>query len=206
MKRIAIIILLFAGNMLYAEDKISAGLTTGYQYDTGMLSDKGGLQAEFQQNISIGVIIKLDMGRLFLRSGIEYSYPFAKGDIKNSSAGDVEETAIAFLEAPIYGGINLSLRDFGAFYLGGGGSYIFGSGYVETSDKKEKISEQLFGYGIIAGIESEIYSDASFMFEWEYVTARCSPVASRDGLYDNYSIDYSGCRVRMGVMYHFSRY
>jgi len=206
MKRIVVIFLIFTANMLYAEDKFSVGLTGGYQYDVGMLSEKSGIQADVQQNISAGLVLKVDMSRLFIRSGAEYSYPFSKGQITNSSAGNVLETEIIITEVPLYAGINLPIRDFGLFYMGGGGSYIFGSGHVKTSSGNEKINEQLFGWGLIAGIESEIYSDASLLLEWEYMAARSSPVASTSPAYEDYCIDYSGYRVRFGVIYHFRKY
>lgn len=206
MKKIIIILLLFTANILYAEDKLSAGGTFGYQYDAGMLSEKMGIQGKVQQNVSTGIVIKLDINRIFLRTGIEYSYPLQKGKISYySTTGLVEGTAISFMEAPVYAGINLVIRDLGAFYMGGGGSYIFGSGYVKTSTGKKKINEQLFGYGMIAGIQYEIYSNASLLFEWEYMAARTSPVASTSGTYDDYSIDYSGQRIRFGAIYHFNR-
>lgn len=205
MKKIISILMLFAANILYAEDKLSAGLTAGYQYDTGMLSEKAGIQAKVQHNISAGLVLKLDMSRIFLRTGVEYSYPFQKGEIENSSAGFVEGTAISFIEAPVYAGINLVLRDFGAFYMGGGISYIFGLGNVDTSSGDKKIREQVSGYGMIAGIQSEIYSNASILFEWEYMAARTSPVTSTAGVYDDYCIDYSGSRLRFGIIYHFNR-
>jgi len=207
MKRIIVIILIFITNSLYSEDRLSAGLTAGYQYDVGMLSEKRSIQAQVQHNISAGVIFKLDMSRVFLRSGAEYSYPFDKGVIVNGSAGDILETELKFIEVPVYGGINLPIRDFGVFYLGGGGSYIFGMGHVAASAGNKDISEQLFGFGFLAGIESEIYSEASLIFEWEYMAARSAPVASTGaGSYDDYSIDYSGHRIRFGVIYHFGRY
>ncbi len=205
MKKFYIIILLFAANMLLAEDRFSAGVTVGYQYDTGMLSDRGSMQGKVQHNVSSGVLLKLDISRFFLRTGAEYSYPFPKGKISSSSAGFVKETSLSFIEAPVYGGINFAIRDFGALYMGGGGSYIFGSGNVKTASGKKKVSEQIFGYGMIAGIQSEIYSNASLLFEWEYMSARTSPVASTGGTYDDYSVDYSGQRFRLGVIYHFNR-
>jgi len=207
MKRFCVIILIFIAGNLSAEDRFSAGLTAGYQYDAGMLSGRSGVQGKVQHNISAGAVIKLDMSRVFLRTGFEYSYPFDKGVIADGTAGDVLGTEISFFEVPVYGGINLPIRDFGNFYIGGGGSYIFGTGHVKTSAGNADINEQLFGYGILAGIESEIYSDASLLFEWEYMAARSSPVASTGaGTYDDYSIDYSGSRIRFGVIYHFGRY
>ena len=207
MKRIFVIILIFAANAIYGEDRLSAGLTAGYQYDVGMLSERSGVQGQVQHNISAGAVLKLDMSGVFLRTGMEYSYPFDKGVIVNGTAGDVLETEVVFIEVPVYGGINLPIRDFGAFYIGGGGSYIFGTGHVKTTAGNVNINEQLFGFGILAGIESEIYSDASLIFELEYMAARSSPVASTGaGTYDDYSIDYSGSRIRFGVIYHFNRY
>lgn len=207
MKKIIITLLLLVSADLYSDDRISAGITAGYQYDAGMLAGKGGIQAQVQNNVSAGAVLKLDISGLFLRSGAEYSYPFDDGVILGGSGGDVLETSAAFIEVPVYGGINLAIRDFGAFYIGGGGSYIFGSGHVKTASGNVTISEQLFGYGLIAGIESEIYGNASIMLEWEYLAARSAPVASTGaGAYDDYSIDYSGHRVRFGVLYHFNRY
>lgn len=206
MKKIIVILLMLSGNMLYSDDKFSVGLTAGYQYDVGMLSEKPGVQSDVQQNISAGLLLKLDMSRLFFRSGIEYSYPFEKGKIAGNSAGEIKKTSIVFTEVPVYAGISLPLRDFGAFYLGGGGSYIFGSGHLKTESDNVRISEQLFGYGLIAGIEYEIYSNASFVFEWEYMAAKSSPVASFSGSYDDYCVDYTGQRIRFGIVYNFSRY
>ncbi len=207
MKKIIFVIaafLLIQGTLL-AEGKISAGVTAGYQYDTGNLSDKSGVEADTEQNLSIGAAFKLDMGFLFFRSGCEYSYPVEKGRVYNRYTGDMIETSLSFYEVPVYAGLNLPVRGYGFFYLGGGGSYIFGTGYVKT-DRKYSISEQLFGFGFLAGIESEIYNDASFIFEWEYMAARSSPVASASGVYDDYCIDYTGNRFRFGVIYHFNRY
>lgn len=206
MKKIIIILLLFTASLIYAEDRFSAGITAGYQYDAGMLSEKAGVQGKVQHNVTTGLVLKLDISRLFLRTGVEYSYPFQKGKIScSSTTGCIEETAISFIEVPVYAGANLVIRDFGAFYMGAGGSYIFGSGNVKTSSGKEKINEQLFGYGMIAGIQYEIYSNASLLFEWEYMAARTSPVASTNGTYNDYSIDYSGQRIRIGAIYHFNR-
>lgn len=196
---------LMAQGALVADGKISAGITAGYQYDTGNLSDKSGVDADTEQNLSIGAAFKLDMGFLFFRSGCEYSHPVEKGRVYNRYTGDMIETSLSFYEVPVYAGLNLPVRGYGFFYLGGGGSYIFGTGYVKT-DKKNRISEQLFGFGFLAGVESEIYNDASFIFEWEYMAARSSPVASASGVYDDYCIDYTGNRFRFGVIYHFNRY
>jgi hypothetical protein len=207
MKKIFFIIaaVLLAQGTLMAEGKISGGITAGYQHDTGNLSEKGGVNADVEQNLSAGAVFKLDMGFLFFRSGCEYSHPVEKGRFYNRYTGGMVETALSFYEVPVYAGLNLPVRGYGFFYLGGGGSYIFGTGYVET-DRKNDISEQLFGYGFLAGGESEIYNDASFIFEWEYMSASSSPVASVSGVYDDYCIDYTGNRFRIGIIYHFNRY
>ncbi len=207
MKIFLTIILLLITGLLFAEDKFSAGVSLGYQHDVGMISERPGIQGDAQQNASAGIVIKLDMGRLFLRSGVEYSYPVETGAVESGGTILLNKTAITFAEVPVYVGINISIRDFGAFYMGGGGSYIFGTGHIKTTAGDVKINEQLFGYGLLAGIETEIYSNASLLFEWEYMTARSSPVASVYGTgYDDYPIDYSGHRVRFGVIYHFNRY
>lgn len=207
MKRSILIIItvLLAQNALMAGGKISAGVSAGYQYDAGNFSERGGVNADIGHNLSAGGVLKFDMGFIFFRSGCEYSYPVEKGKIDDGSAGDVKVTSLSFYEVPVYCGINLPVRGFGFFYLGGGGSYIFGTGYVKTATRN-KISEQLFGWGFLAGIESEVYSDASVIFEWEYLAARSSPVASASGSYDDYCADYSGNRFRFGVIYHFNRY
>lgn len=206
MKRLLIIIIIFIPwvKLHSVPGKLSAGITAGYQYDTGNLSDKGG-NPDTGDNLSIGAALKLDMGLLFFRSGVEYSHPVEKGEYDDGSAGDVTETSLSFYEVPVYIGINLPVRGFGFFYLGGGGSYIFGTGYVEAGSR-ENINEQLFGWGFLAGIEAEIYSGAAMIFEWEYMAARSSPVASASGTYDDFSADYTGNRFRFGVIYHFNRY
>lgn len=207
MKKVIFLILLMLPCMLSAGDKLSAGLTAGYQNDVGMLSDRRGVQADAQQNISAGLVLKLDMSKIFIRTGAEYSYPFDKGRFPDGSAGNVTGTEISFTEVPVYAGINLCIRDFGNFYIGGGGSYIFGTGKIRTVSGDANINEQLFGYGLIAGLEYEIYNNASFIFEWEYMAVRSSPAASSGaGTYNDFCVDYSGHRIRFGVIYHFSRY
>jgi len=207
MKKLFFIItaLLLAQSSLSAEGKMSAGLTVGYQYDTGNLTDKAGRDAEYGQNFSAGGVFKFDMGFIFFRSGCEYSYPAEKGEIASGYTGETVKSSLAFAEVPVYIGLNLPVRGYGFFYLGGGGLYIFAFGEIET-DKKNDINEQLFGWGFLAGVESEIYNDASFIFEWEYMAAGSAPVASVSGVYNDYCADYSGSRFRFGVIYHFNRY
>lgn len=191
---------------LFAAGRISGGIYTGYQYDTGNLSEKN-VVADLQQNVAVGALLKIDLGFLFFRTGADYSCPVEKGRFSGESAGDVLETEISFIEAPLYAGFNIPVRDYGQFYMGGGGSYIFGMGSIKTSSGRESINEQLFGYGFITGIESEISADISIFFEWEYMSAASSPVAATGtGTYDDYYIDYTGSRYRFGFLYHFNRY
>lgn len=206
MKKYFIILLIFLSSHLHADDRFSAGLTFGYQQDVGMLSEKNIIRGNIQNNMSAGMALKLDLSIFFVRTGAEYSHPVKKGVIVNSTAGAITGTALSFIEAPLYFGINLPLKDFGSLYIGGGGSYIFGMGSVKTSAGEASVSEQLFGYGMLAGIEYEIYSNASFIFEWEYMTARSSPLASTGaGTYDDYYADYTGQRIRFGAVYHFNK-
>ncbi len=185
---------------------ISGGLYLGYQYDVGNLSGKP-VWADRQQNVSAGAMIKIDLGFLFFRSGADFSYPAESGALNNGSAGSVTGTDASFTEVPVYAGINIPVRDYGMFYMGAGGSYIFGTGNITTTSGRESINEQLFGYGFIAGIESAVTADFSLFLEWEYMTVSSSPVASTGaGPYDDYYMDYTGSRYRLGVMYHFNRY
>lgn len=189
---------------LYSQERVSAGVTAGYHYDAGNFSGKQNFDGTVQQNISAGAVFKLDFNFIFLRSGAEFSYPFIKGKY----GGNIDTTDVYFVEVPLYAGLNLPIRNFGAFYMGAGGSYIFGSGDIKTSSGKVDISEQLFGYGFIAGIESEIHNSLSFIMEWGYVSAKSSPLAVFDptDLYDDYYIDFTGHRIRAGFLYHFSSY
>ncbi|HOQ11991.1 MAG TPA: hypothetical protein PK104_06485 [Spirochaetota bacterium] len=203
-KLIYIILFIFINQVLLASGKVSGGITIGYQNDVGNFDEKSGASVDYQNNLSLGGIFKFDMGFVFFRSGVEYSYPIEKGKIRDGSIGNLEYTKIIFWEVPVYGGLNLTIRDYGSLYFGGGGSYIFGYGYVEGASKN-KIDTQLFGTGFIAGIESEIFNDMSFLVEWEYMSVRSSPVAST-GTYKDVTIDYSGNRFRIGCIYHFNRY
>lgn len=201
-----ILLLLLCSLPVSAAGTISGGLYLGYQYDVGNLSEKP-LDADLQQNVAIGGLLRIDLGMLFFRTGADCSYPAEKGRVINGTGGDVTGTRAWFVEVPVYAGIDIPVRDFGMFYMGGGGSYIFGMGSVATVSGNEKINEQLFGWGFIAGIESVITGDVSLFLEWEYVTVSSSPVAaSGAGTYDDYYIDYTGSRYRLGVMYHFNRY
>ncbi len=189
---------------LSASGKISAGGSFGYQSDAGGFSKKSGTVADSQDNVSIGGIFKFDMEFIFFRTGVEYSRPIERGKIREGTLGDIEYTKIIFWEVPVYGGLSLKIRDYGSLYFGGGGSYIFGTGYVEGTSKN-KINEQLFGNGFILGIESEIFNDMSLILEWEYISTMSSPVAA-SASYNDVCIDYSGSRYRVGVIYHFNRY
>ncbi|HPS59374.1 MAG TPA: outer membrane beta-barrel protein [Spirochaetota bacterium] len=190
----------------FSAGTISGGLYLGYQYDVGNLSEKP-LDADLQQNVAAGALLRIDLGILFFRTGADFSYPAEKGHITNSTGGNVTGTEAWFVEVPVYAGIDIPVRDYGMFYMGAGGSYIFGMGSVAASSGSEKINEQLFGWGFIAGIESVINSDVSLFLEWEYMIVSSSPVAaSGAGAYDDYYIDYTGSRYRLGVMYHFNRY
>lgn len=206
LKIILLVALVVSPLPLLSAGRISGGLYLGYQYDVGNLYEKP-LMAGFQQNVAAGGMFKIDLGLLFFRTGADFSYPAEKGRILKGSAGDVTGTEIWFVEVPVYGGINIPVRDYGLFYMGGGGSYIFGMGDVAVSTGDKKINEQLFGWGFIAGIESVVTADISLFLEWEYMKVSSSPVASTGaGTYNDFSIDYTGSRYRLGVMYHFNRY
>lgn len=199
-------LLLLCGMPVFSAGTISGGLYLGYQYDAGNLSEKP-IDADIQHNIAAGALLRIDLGILFFRTGADFSYPAEKGRIVNGSAGNITGTEVSFVEVPVYAGIDIPVRDYGLFYMGAGGSYIFGMGSVATLSGSENINEQLFGWGFIAGIESVINSDVSLFFEWEYMTVSSSPVASSGpAAYDNYYIDYTGSRLRLGVMYHLNRY
>jgi len=205
MKRLIIIVFFILPVLsmpAFAAGRISGGLYAGYQYDVGALnSDNSAI--DLQQNLAAGAMIKIDITFLFFRTGADFSYPVEYG----RTGGNVTRTRSYFIEVPAYAGFNIPVRNFGLFYMGGGGSYIFGMGNIKTKAGSVDINEQLFGYGFLSGIESEISADVSFFFEWEYMTVRSSPVASSvaSGPRD-YCIDYSGNRFRLGFMYHFNRY
>lgn len=185
-----------------AAGRISGGLYAGYQYDVCGLSNRD-IGVDLQQNVALGGMLKIDIGFLFFRTGADFSYPVEAG----TTAGNVEKTKTYFIEVPVYAGLNIPVRNYGLFYMGGGGSYIFGMGKIDTASDSVSISEQLFGYGFIAGIESAITSDVSFFLEWEYMTAISSPVAASAAAGpEDFRMDYSGNRIRLGVMYHFNRY
>lgn len=188
---------------LFSGERISAGAYAGYHYDAGNFSSSKVIDKTVQQNIAAGAIFKTDFSFIFFRTGLEISYPFIKGDYGDN----IHKTAVSYLEVPLYAGIVLPVRNYGSVYMGGGGSYLFGYGNIKTSSSKVKISEQLFGYGMIAGLETEIYSRVSFFMEWAYVASKSSPVAAFDAsnAYSDYYVDFTGHRLRAGFLYHFSR-
>ena len=107
---------------LYSQERVSAGIIAGYHYDAGNFSGKQNFDGTVQQNISAGAVFKLDFNFIFLRSGVEFSYPFIKGKY----GGDIKSTEVYFSEVPLYAGLNLPIMNIGAFYMGEGGAYIFG--------------------------------------------------------------------------------
>lgn len=189
---------------LASEERISAGMTAGYHYDAGNFVSRQGVHRTVQQNISAGAVFKIDFNCIFFRSGLDISYPFVKGKY----GGDIGKTKVSYLEVPLYIGIVFPIRNYGSVYMGGGGSYLFGFGDIKTSTGNVKISEQLFGYGMITGLETEINSRVSFIMEWGYVVSKSSPVAASDSSdpYNDYYVDFTGNRIRAGFLYHFSRY
>ncbi len=196
----SILYITFSAVPLFAQ--VKTGITAGYQYDVGNMNDRRGIEGDVQQNAAPGVLFKLDMSAFFIRTGAEFSYPFEKGRV-SSSVYNIEQTVVYFIEVPVYAGLRFPIRDFGEIYIGGGGSYIFSMGRVKTSSGRETLSEQLFGFGIIAGLEYSLFVDVTLLFEWEYLSCTGSPAASSGATYDDYTVDYSGSRFRMGLTYRF---
>jgi len=176
------------------------GLTGGYHYDVGRMNEKKGIEGDVQQNVALGALFKIDLGPMFARSGVDFSYPFEKGRV-SASVYDIEKTAVYFTEVPLYAGLRFPIRDFGEVYLGGGGAYVFSSGEIKTSAGDVSVSEQLFGFGIIGGIQYDLSSTVYFVLEWEYISLSGVPLVSTGGTYKDYSFDYGGSRVRIGAAY-----
>ena len=101
---------MLCGMPLFPAGTISGGLYLGYQYDVGNLSEKP-VDYDLQQNVAIGGMLRIDLGMLFFRTGADFSYPFEKGRIRNSSAGDVTKTEVWFIEVPVYAGLDIPVRD-----------------------------------------------------------------------------------------------
>jgi len=201
-KKIIITALLIMPVPAFSAGLISGGFYLGYQYDAGSLSEKD-TAGKIQQNVSAGALLRIDLALLFFRTGADFSYPAVSG----TTSGNVEKTASYFVEVPVYGGLNIPLRNYGHFYMGGGGSYIFAMGSIETASGTVDINEQLFGWGFITGVETDFTADLSLFFEWEYVIAKSSPVAESVAAGpEDFSMDYSGSRYRIGVVYRLSRY
>ena len=194
----------------FAQRYFGVGIHIGGQHDVGDLTTfYPTAQTEPQNSVIFGVAIRLSVPFFFIRTGGDASFTFDKGKVLEDQATvGVNEYNVQYTMLPLYAGLQFPLGDRGAFYLGGGVSYFYGTGSVKLSDNSSQdINATAFGAGFLAGMQLHVTSSFSLYMEWIYVDARSKPVITTTGTYNanNYKdlfIDYSGHRIMIGVMYY----
>lgn len=206
------LLIFFIGIHTYAfgQRYFGVGIHIGGQHDVGDITTfYPDAQTEPQNSVIFGVAIRLSVPFFFIRTGGDASFTINKGKVLEDHATvGVNEYNVQYTMLPLYAGLQFPLRDRGAFYLGGGVSYFYGTGSVILSNgTSEDIDATAFGAGFLAGMQLHITSSFSLYMEWMYVDARSKPVITTTGTYNpnNYKdlfIDYSGHRIIIGVMYY----
>ncbi len=195
---------------VFAQRYFGVGIHVGGQHDVGDLTSfYPDAQTDPQNSVLFGVAIRLSIPFFFIRTGGDASFTINKGKVlDNQATVGVDAYNVQYTMLPLYAGLQFPLRDRGAFYLGGGVSYFYGTGSVKlSSGVSEDINATAFGAGFLAGMQLYVTSSFSLYMEWVYVEARSKPVITTTGTYNasNYKdlfIDYSGHRILLGVMYY----
>ncbi len=187
-----------------ARDFIGFGIHSGLQYDVGNLGAMNNIDYIGQHSAIAGISIKIDSTPFFFRAGADRSIMIAKGKVLNSSAGKLQELKIEYTSIPTYAGLNFKIRERGKFYIGFGDVYIVGSGKIKTTDREENINKNVFGLGILTGIQLRVGINTKVYAEWEYISAKTEPVVniSTGNSYKDFSIDFTGHRIHFGFSYY----
>ena len=190
--------------LLYGRDNIGIALHTGMHYDVGNLSALPGAQITPQINIIVGTKVKADIWFAFVQLGIQQSFLASEGRVINDSWGTLKKTSIQYMSFPLYGGLNFPVRDRGTFYIGVGGAWILGSGYIQTATSKKNLNQVIFSHGFMTGMQIRLWKRIGLYFEWEYLYARTGPVINTDSAHNwkDFSADFSGHRFHCGVFYY----
>ncbi len=187
-----------------ANDNIGLAAHLGLQYDVGNLSSLPGAQVSPQINVILGARVKTDIRFAFIQLGLEQSFLASEGEILNNSYGGLRKTSIQYLAFPLYGGLNFPLRDRGKFYIGAGGAWMIGSGYVKSTTEKKNLRKIVFSHGLTAGVQIRLTRDFGLYLDWELLYGDTGPVIDIDPAHDwkNFAVDYSGNRFHCGVFYY----
>lgn len=190
-----------------AEQYFGIGFHMGMQHDVGNISSYNSkLETDPQNNFIIGLAIKSNYKFLFIRTGVETTFLVNKGEVtgKNDATDQdtISEYRISYMEVPAFIGINFPVQKVGEFYMGCGMAYFLATGSI-THTSKEDISAYAFGYGFITGMQISINSIFRLYMEWNYTEARSGPIMSTTPTgWKNFSIDFSGHRIVIGIMYY----
>jgi opacity protein-like surface antigen len=197
---------LSASMQVYAADYLAIGGGAGYQHDSGNTDAYPEMMRTTQKNILVSGWFKADLWpMIFVRAGYIRSMGITEGKALHSSHGSLDSWEIGYHMIPGHLAFSFPVNDDGALYMGAGITYIFSSGQI-TAAEKVTFSKNLFGYGLIAGLQSKVYGPVSLFAEWNYLTAKTAPLIDTDAdSVKDYSADFSGSTVHFGILYYFAR-
>jgi opacity protein-like surface antigen len=201
---IVAILLLYGVNAAHAREYVGVGIHVGAHHDVGNISSDPSVKVDPQNNSLIGFSLKINMGALFLRSGVDTTFLINQGDILENTA-EIDYYQIHYTAIPAFMGFAFPIQDIGEFYMGGGMAYFIGSGKIKSSvSGKEDIQTSAYGFGVIAGIQLNIVSSIKLYMEWEYLDGRSEPITKTQSTYDwdNFYVDFTGHRILLGIMYY----
>lgn len=194
----------------YAQRYFGVGIHIAAQHDVNDLTNfYPETQTEPQNSALFGIAIRFSAPFLFIRTGGDTSFTINKGKVlQYQTTVGVNTYNVKYTMLPLYAGLQFPLTNRGAFYLGGGISYFYGTGWVIlSSGTKEDINATCMGTGFLAGMQLHVSSSFSLYMEWLYNNARSNPIIQTTGTnnpngYKDLFIDYSGHRIILGIMYY----
>ncbi len=197
------IVVILTSSFLYAGEYFGIGIHGGFHYDVGNLTSKPDINLDTQINYMFGGSIKFDSDPLFIRIGNDYTLLAGGGSVKDNSYGKLTEVNIQYISIPFHTGVNFPVYDTGKFFIGIGGTYIIGKGSITTTDGKFEISDKQLGLSFIIGGQIKITEIFRTYLNLIYSTAGSDPLVSISGTWKDFSVDYSGMRVHLGISLYF---
>jgi hypothetical protein len=170
----------------------------------GGLSRLPGAQISPQINVLLGARVKTDIRFVFVQLGVDQSFLASEGEGLNGSWGELKKTSLQYLAFPLFGGINFPVLDRGKFYIGAGGAWIIGTGYIKSTQTKKTVREIVFSHGFLAGMQIRLTRHFGLRLDLELLFADAAPCIDIDPAHawKNHSANFGGGRFYCGAYYY----